>query len=99
MSYKSNYGHTFYCKERRATRHKEAVERNRDWESLSFVQQKAELDKRFGKGLGATKQRAKIQKFIDQGLTYKPQKEKPNAANSKQAPRDAKGTQGTSQPA
>jgi hypothetical protein len=95
MGYKSCHGPSFYNKGRKEERCKDANQRNGDWQSLSFAAQITELDKRFGKGLGAVKQRGKIQKFIDQGLTHKPQKEKPNAANSKQAPRDAKGTQGT----
>lgn len=41
--------------------------RNEKWRQLSPQKQLAELDSRLGKGVGAVKQRAKLQKLIDQG--------------------------------
>lgn len=48
-----------------AEKRAEAVERNESWADLSPKQQLADLDRRLGKGEGAKKQRAKIQKAID----------------------------------
>lgn len=42
----------------------EAQKRAKGWQSLSLVDQLKALDKRLGKGNGATKQRAKIHKRI-----------------------------------
>ena len=46
-------------------KNKEAVERNNFWASLTPQQQLESLDTRLGKGIGAKKQRAKIQAKID----------------------------------
>ena len=46
-------------------RHKEAIERNSYWVSLTPQQQLESLDVRLGKGIGAKKQRAKIQAKIN----------------------------------
>ena len=43
----------------------EAIVRNEAWAKLSPEQQLASLDERLGKGIGAKKQRAKIQYKID----------------------------------
>ena len=43
----------------------EAVVRNETWAKLTYEQQLADLDKRLGKGIGAKKQRARIQYKID----------------------------------
>ena len=44
---------------------KEAIERNEAWAKLTYEQQLADLDRRLGKGIGAKKQRARIQYKID----------------------------------
>ena len=44
---------------------KEAIERNEAWAQLTPAQQLASLDERLGKGIGAKKQRARIQYKID----------------------------------
>ena len=46
-------------------KNKEAIERNNYWTSLTPQQQLESLDTRLGKGIGAKKQRAKIQAKID----------------------------------
>ena len=43
----------------------EAIVRNETWAKLTYEQQLADLDRRLGKGIGAKKQRAKIQYKID----------------------------------
>ena len=43
----------------------EAVVRNEAWVKLTYEQQLADLDRRLGKGIGAKKQRARIQYKID----------------------------------
>ena len=43
----------------------EALVRNEAWAKLTYEQQLADLDKRLGKGIGAKKQRARIQYKID----------------------------------
>ena len=43
----------------------EAIVRNDAWAKLTYEQQLADLDRRLGKGIGAKKQRAKIQYKID----------------------------------
>ena len=43
----------------------EAIIRNEAWAKLTPEQQLASLDERLGKGIGAKKQRAKIQHKID----------------------------------
>ena len=50
--------------ERKATKRAEAEERNAKWAALTFEAQIAQLDKTFGKGKGATKQRLKIAEKI-----------------------------------
>ena len=44
---------------------REAVERNETWAKLTYEQQLADLDRRLGKGIGAKKQRARIQYRVD----------------------------------
>ena len=44
---------------------KEAIERNESWAKLTHEQQITDLDRRLGKGIGAKKQRARIQYKID----------------------------------
>ena len=44
---------------------KEAIERNEAWAQLTPEQQIADLDRRLGKGVGAKKQRARIQYKIN----------------------------------
>ena len=44
---------------------KEAIERNEIWAKLTYEQQLADLDRRLGKGIGAKKQRSRIQYKID----------------------------------
>jgi hypothetical protein len=72
--YRSHYEERSYGAERRAERRKEADQRNRNWQSLSLLDQIAALDKRFGKGLGAQKQREKINQLITAGHTHYPKK-------------------------
>ena len=43
----------------------EAIVRNEEWAKLTSEQQLASLDERLGKGIGAKKQRARIQYKID----------------------------------
>ena len=43
----------------------EAIVRNEAWAKLTYEQQLADLDKRLGKGIGAKKQRTRIQYKID----------------------------------
>ena len=43
----------------------EAIVRNEAWAKLTYEQQLASLDERLGKGIGAEKQRARIQYKID----------------------------------
>ena len=43
----------------------EAIVRNEAWVKLTYEQQLADLDRRLGKGIGAKKQRARIQYKID----------------------------------
>ena len=47
------------------TKQTEAAVRNEAWAKLTYEQQLADLDRRLGKGIGAKKQRAKIQYKID----------------------------------
>ena len=47
------------------TKQQEAIIRNEAWAKLTYEQQLADLDRRLGKGIGAKKQRAKIQYKID----------------------------------
>lgn len=57
-----------------------ADRRNADWKSLSPEKQLAELDARLGVGIGAAKQRAKLQAKID-SVPQKKQKQEPTAAS------------------
>lgn len=50
--------------DRKDRRRKEAEERNARWAALTPAEQLAELDKRFGAGIGATKQRARLNTLI-----------------------------------
>ena len=43
----------------------EAIVRNEAWAKLTYEQQLADLDRRLGKGIGAKKQRARIQYKIN----------------------------------
>lgn len=45
-------------------RRTEALARNEKWNSLTPEEQLAELDMRLGKGVGALKQRARIEKLL-----------------------------------
>ena len=47
------------------TKQTEAAVRNEAWAKLTYEQQLASLDERLGKGIGAEKQRARIQYKID----------------------------------
>ena len=47
------------------TRHKGATIRNEAWAKLTYEQQLEDLDRRLGKGVGAKKQRARIQYRVD----------------------------------
>ena len=47
------------------TRHKGATIRNEAWAKLTYEQQLEDLDKRLGKGIGAKKQRTRIQYKIN----------------------------------
>ena len=47
------------------TKQQEAIERNEYWAQLTPEQQLENLDSRLGKGVGAKKQRARIQHKID----------------------------------
>jgi hypothetical protein len=51
--------------ERKAGRQLIAEERNELWSELSLTKQLEALDSRLGKGQGATKQRAKIEKKME----------------------------------
>ena len=54
----------------------EAKERNEAWAKLSPAQQLESLDRRLGKGVGAAKQRAKLQRLINE-----PQRQQPTVAH------------------
>ena len=47
------------------TKQTEAAVRNEAWAKLTYEQQLEDLDRRLGKGIGAKKQRARIQYKID----------------------------------
>jgi hypothetical protein len=69
----------------RRERHEEAVERNTNFASLSFKDQLGYIDLRLGEGVGATKQRARIQTKIDlpQATEQKKAKQKKRAKKNK----------------
>ena len=69
----------------REERHIEAVERNTNFASLSFEDQLGYIDLRLGKGIGAVKQRTKIQAKIDapQVTEQKKAKQKKRAKKKK----------------
>ena len=52
-------------KKRKTEKQQEALIRNEVWSELELYEQLDKLDKRLGKGVGAKKQRAKIQDKID----------------------------------
>ena len=52
-------------KQRKAIRQSEASERQKVWSNMTLQQQLNDLDSRLGKGIGAIKQRKKIQYAID----------------------------------
>ena len=62
--------------DRKEKRKREAKERQEAYNKLSPQQKIASLDNKLGKGIGATKQRAKLQKEIE---TAKETKEKKSA--------------------
>ena len=64
---------------------KEAIERNEAWAQLTLEQQIADLDRRLGKGIGAKKQRARIQYKIDnpQVEVQREKKKKKRGKNNK----------------
>ncbi len=57
-----------YKKKRKEQRQEEAQERQATYDKLSPEQKTAKLDQKFGKGLGAKKQRAKLQKSIEKNV-------------------------------
>ena len=69
----------------REERHTEAVKRNTNFASLSLTEQLQYLDLRLGEGVGAIKQRAKIQNKIDrpQMTEQKKAKQKKRAKKKK----------------
>ena len=69
----------------REERHTEAVERNTNFVSLSLVEQLQYLNLRLGEGVGALKQRARIQTKIDrpQMTEQKKAKQKKRAKKKK----------------
>ena len=67
------------------TKQQEAIERNEYWVQLTPEQQLESLDTRLGKGIGAKKQRAKIQYKIDN-----PQVEVQRKAKKKKRGKNAK---------
>lgn len=60
----NGYSRSFVNQEK-ATRRIEHEERVRSWQSLTPKQQLAQLDKRLGKDIGASKQRKKIQEAMN----------------------------------
>ena len=52
-------------KQRKAIRQTDASERQKVWSNMTLQQQLNDLDSRLGKGIGAIKQRKKIQYAID----------------------------------
>ena len=52
-------------KQRKAIRQSEALERQKVWSNMTLQQQLNDLDNRLGKGIGAVKQRKRIQYAID----------------------------------
>ena len=52
-------------KDRKVIRQREALERQQVWNNMTLQQQLNDLDSRLGKGVGAVKQRKRIQYTID----------------------------------
>ena len=52
-------------KQRKAIRQSEALERQKVWSNMTLQQQLNDLDSRLGKGIGAIKQRKRIQYALD----------------------------------
>ena len=52
-------------KRNKEERKREAITRNEAWKQLSLQDQLEDLDRRLGKGIGAKKQRTRIQYKID----------------------------------
>ena len=52
-------------KQRKAIRQSEALERQKVWSNMTLQQQLNDLDNRLGKGIGAIKQRKRIQYAIN----------------------------------
>jgi len=71
---------------RKDLRRREAEERNKAWSGLTHTQQLAALDLRFGEGKGATKQRARIAKAIEDAKKPKPSAKSPDKKPGKQRP-------------
>jgi hypothetical protein len=65
----------------RNNKHKDAVKRNEEWRKLTFAEQIEALDIRFGEGKGATKQRARIVKAMEEAK--KPKKGEKNKRERK----------------
>ena len=63
-------------KERKAIRQSEALERQKVWSNMTPQQQLNDLDSRLGKGVGAVKQRKRIQYVIDHPQTLNQKKGK-----------------------
>ena len=63
-------------KERKAIRQSEALERQKVWDNMTPQQQLNDLDRRLGKGVGAVKQRKRIQYAIDHPQTLNQKKSK-----------------------
>lgn len=80
-----------------ALRVKEAEERNSAWSKLSPKEQLTRLDQVLGKGVGATRQRARIQALLsapkraDSGPTVKPEAEAKAATKEKAKDRHRRG--------
>ena len=52
-------------KQRKAIRQSETLERQKVWSNMTLQQQLNDLDSRLGKGIGAIKQRKRIQYALD----------------------------------
>ncbi len=67
----------------RADRKNEAYDRNKFWATLTPQEQLESLDRRLGEGLGAVKQRSKIQNLIDNPKPIKDKQLKKGVKNVK----------------